>query len=147
MVWASERGESRPWGWKVHAERKGMDGSPVVLTVERWVLRWLDSFLPCLLELFHGLLLISWVFYSRGSSQVTPPRHRNLILSSVALGPLVSFPLPVFDFMCKNTDICEARAAASIVTVKRDLHRYRKFTLLFENPHLSTTQVPLWIVS
>lgn len=49
-----------------------MEDSPVVAAVERWVLRWRNSFLPWLLEPFHGLLLVSGVFYS-GAEQ-RPPR-------------------------------------------------------------------------
>lgn len=64
-------GERRPWG-RTLPVRKEVEGSPVVPTVERWVLRWLDSFLPWLLKLFHGLLLMSWVFYSRAEQR--PPR-------------------------------------------------------------------------
>lgn len=92
IVWASERGGRRRWGWTLHAERKEVEDSPVVAAVERWVLRWLDSFLPWLLEPFHGLLLVRWVFYSRAEQRPPRwlPRHRNLILSAVTLGPLVT---------------------------------------------------------
>lgn len=47
-----------------------------------------------------------------GDFPPAPPRHTNLIFSAVTLGPLVSFRLTVFDFMWKNTDVCEASAAS-----------------------------------
>lgn len=71
-MWASERGERRPLRWTLHAEREDMEHWPVVPTAERWLLRWLYRFLPWLLELFHSLLPMSWVFYSRAEQH--PPR-------------------------------------------------------------------------
>lgn len=133
IVWASERGGRRRWGWTLHAERKEVEDSPVVAAVERWVLRWLDSFLPWLLEPFHGLLLVRWVFYSR-AEQHPPrwlPRHRNLILSAVTLGPLVTFRLTVFDFMCKNTVVRPVLLLKTFIKCDMLLWRYRKFSAVY----------------
>lgn len=118
-MWASERGERRPLRWTLHAQREDVEHWPLVPTVERWLLRWLYRFLPWFLSCF--MVSSRWVgSFIAELSSVLPgdsPRHRNLIFSAVTLGPLVSFRLTVFDFMFKNTDVCEATK----VTVKRDL--------------------------
>lgn len=126
-------GGRRRWGWTLHAERKEVGDSPVVAAVERWVLRWLDSFLPWLLEPFLGLLLVRWVFYS-GAEQRPPrwlPRHRNLILSAVTLGPLATFRLTVFDFMCKNTVVRPVLLLKMLIKCDMLLWRYIKFSAVY----------------